>query len=125
MNLLQDKASSCPGQLKSLLKNKVSRAVEFANLVAENPNNESECRRAAGGLFHAKTATNLVSEGAKLGAESGDARRLILARLVVDTRLTPRDPLAVDESPFQIEASKLLIDEAPISLDRALEIISL
>ena len=35
------------------------------------------------------------------------------------------DPLAVDESPFQTEASKLLIDEAPVSLDRALEIISL
>ena len=125
MNLLLDKASSCPGQLKSLLKNKVSRAVEFANIVAENPNNETECRRASGGLYHAKTATLLASEGTKLGAEGGDARRLILARLVVDTRLTPRDPLAVDESPFQTEASKLLINEAPVSLNRALEIISL
>ena len=67
----------------------------------------------------------MASEGAKLGTEGGDARRLILARLVVDTRLSPQDPLAVDESPFQTEASKLLIDEAPVSLDRALEIISL
>jgi hypothetical protein len=125
MNRLLDNASSCPGQLKSLLKNKVSRAVEFASFVAENPDNESECRRAAGGLYHAKTATLLASEGTKLGADGGDARRLILARLVVDTRLTPRDPLAVDESPFQTEASKLLINEAPVSLNRALEIISL
>ena len=114
-----------PWPVKITPKNKVSRAVEFANIVAENPNNESECRRAAGGLYHAKTATHLASEDAKLGAESGDARRLILARLVVETRLTPRDPLAVDESPFQTEASKLLIDEAAVSLDRALEIISL
>ncbi len=54
--------------------------------------------------------------------KGGDARRLILSRLVVDTRLTPRDPLAVNETSFQTEASKLLIDEAPVSLDRALEV---
>ena len=125
MNLILDDASSCPGQLKSLLKNKIGRAIEFATIVAENPDSESECRRAASGLYNAKTATLLASEGAKIGAEGGDARRLILSRLVVDTRLTPRDPLAVNESSFQTEASKLLIDEAPVSLDRALEVISL
>ena len=125
MFLLLDNASSCPGQLKSLLKNKIGRAIEFATIVAENPDRESECRRAASGLYNAKTATLLASEGAKIGAKGGDARRLILSRLVVDTRLTSRDPLAVDDTSFQTEASKLLIDEAPVSLDRALEVISL
>ena len=122
---LHDEAPACPGQLKSILKNKMVRAIEFATAVATNSANEFECRRASAGLYNAKTATLLATEGAKLGAEGGDARRLILSRLVLDFRLTPKDPLALEESEFQKEAAKLLISDAPVDLDKAIHLTSL
>ena len=103
----------------------MARAVEFATAIATNSANEFECRRASAGLYNAKTATLLATEGAKLGAEGGDARRLILSRLVLDFRLTPKDPLALEESEFQKEAAKLLISDAPVDLDKAIHLTSL
>tara|TARA_E500000331_G_scaffold309689_1_gene315984 strand:+ start:1192 stop:1362 length:171 start_codon:yes stop_codon:yes gene_type:complete len=46
------------------------------------------------------TATLLAREGAQLEAMGEDARRLILARMVIDHRLRPQDPL-YDEDPIQ------------------------
>ena len=36
-------------------------------------------------------------EGATLGAQGGDARRLLLSRLVIEHRLAPQDPLSLNE----------------------------
>ena len=114
-----DAADGCPGQLRSRLKQTVSRAVDFARAVAADKGNERHCRQAAAGLYHAQTAALMAAEGAVIGAAGGDARRLLIARLVLDRRLAPQDPLKLDESPFEAEAAELLLSDTPVSLDQA------
>lgn len=114
-----DAAEGCPGQLRSRLKQIVSRAIEFARAVATDKGNERHCRLAAAGLYHAQTAALMAAEGAVIGAAGGDARRLLIARLVLDRRLAPQDPLKLDERPFEAEAAELLLSDTPVSLDQA------
>jgi hypothetical protein len=46
-----------------------------------------------------------------MGEASGDARRLLLSRLVVDHKMRPRDPMSLDDADFETAAAKLLLDE--------------
>ena len=114
-----DAAEGCPGQLRSRLKQTVSRAIDFARAVAADKGNERHCRQAAAGLYHAQTTALMAAEGAVIGAAGGDARRLLIARLVLDRRLAPQDPLKLDESPFEAEAAELLLSDTPVSLEQA------
>ncbi len=66
----------------------------------------------------------MAAEGSVLGAAGGDARRLLISRLVLDRRLAPQDPLALDESGFEAEAAELLLQDAPVSMDRAVELLT-
>lgn len=119
-----DAADACPGQLKGRLAQTLDRAIDFAREVAANSAHERHCRQAAAGLYHAMTAALMAAEGAVIGKSGGDARRIILARLVLDRRLAPADPLALNASPFEAQAAELLLSDAPISLDRATALIS-
>ena len=55
-------------------------------------------------------------EGATLGAQGGDARRLLLSRLVIEHRLAPQDPLSLNEAPWEQEAMDLLLQDTPVPL---------
>ena len=113
---LLEEASALPGQFRGELAQTVDRAVAFAEEVA-NSGNEPQARKAADALYHAASAVLLASEGARLGAMGDDARRLILARMVVNHRLMPHDPLAIDDDDAaQIDA---LLSDAPVSLEQA------
>ena len=50
-------------------------------------------------------------------AATGDARRLLLAALVLQHRLLPRDPLIEATPAFELQCARLLLDEAPVDLD--------
>ena len=63
-------------------------------------------------------------EGASLGAAGGDARRLILARLVADRRLGAHDPLSAGTSDWDEKAFDLLLAADPVPLDVAAELAS-
>ena len=65
----------------------------------------------------------LAWEGATLGEKGGDARRLLLSRLVVEHRLAPQDPLSLNESPWEQEAMDLLLQDAPVSLAKATSLV--
>ncbi len=53
-----------------------------------------------------------------MGGRGGDARRLLLARLVLDHRLKPQDPLSGGgDTPTAI--ADALLEDAPVSLARA------
>ena len=117
-------ADACPGQFRSRLIGTLERAADFANEVAADPARERHSRRASAGLYHAMTAGLLAAEGAVLGAAGGDARRLLIARLVLDRRLSPPDPLSLGDSNFEGEAAELLLSDAPVSLDRAVELLA-
>lgn len=116
-------SGALPGQYKGLLGATLDRVERFAEAVAADPRHEKRSRVAAGALYHAATAALLAWEGASLGAEGGDARRLLLSRLVIEHRLAPQDPLSLNESSWEQEAVDLLLDDAPVPLAKAVALV--
>jgi alkylation response protein AidB-like acyl-CoA dehydrogenase len=117
-------SGALPGQYKGLLGATLDRVERFVEAVAADPRQEKRSRLAAGALYHATTAALLAWEGATLGAEGGDARRLLLSRLVIEHRLAPQDPLSLSESGWEEEAMNLLLDDAPVPLAKATALLS-
>ena len=113
-----DAAERIPGQFRGTLAGLVDRSVAFAAEVAAGPEHESFARQASNALYHAMTAVLLACEGTMMAADGGDARRLLLARLVLDHRLRPRDPLTLGDGPFERAAGDLLLADEPASLGR-------
>jgi hypothetical protein len=118
------RSPSLPGQFRGLLSATMGRAADFAEKIAADPGQEKRCRLAAGALYHAATAALLAAEGAALGAAGGDARRLLLARLVLSHRLQPQDPLALRQDDWEDEAAALLLADAAVPLERAAALVS-
>jgi hypothetical protein len=117
-------SGSLPGQYKGLLGATLDRVERFAEAVASDRKHEKRARLAAGALYHAATAALMAWEGAALGAKGGDARRLLLSRLVIEHRLAPQDPLSLSESPWEQEAMDLLLQDAPVPLAKAVALLS-
>jgi acyl-CoA dehydrogenase len=114
-----ERSKELPGQYKGLLGATLDRVERFVEAVAADPAQEKRCRLAAGALYHAATAALLAWEGATLGARGGDARRLLLSRLVIEHRLAPQDPLTLSESSWEQEAIDLLLQDEPVPLSKA------
>jgi acyl-CoA dehydrogenase len=114
-----DEAPAIPGQFRGALGAAIDRAVRFAETVASDPKHEKRSREAAGALYHAATAALLAWEGATLGAKGGDARRLLLARFVLEHRLEARDPYSLREDSWEEDAIDALLSETPAPLSRA------
>lgn len=124
---LQDMISGCsalPGQYAGILNNSIENAVAFAEKVAKS-GTETLARKASDALYHATTATILAEEGATLGANGGDARRLLLSRMVVDHRIRPQDPLGFGDTQFEKAATDALLSNAKLSLEQATDILAL
>ncbi|MBN9085986.1 MAG: acyl-CoA dehydrogenase family protein [Reyranella sp.] len=122
-------SGSLPGQYKGLLGATLDRVERFAEAVASDRKHEKRARLAAGALYHAASAALMAWEGATLGAlpvsdGGGDARRLLLSRLVIEHRLAPQDPLSLAESPWEQEAMDLLLSDAPVPLAKAVALLS-
>ena len=112
--------TAIPGQMRGELSALTERAVAFADRVAAS-GNETLARRAADALYNVTSATLMASEGARIGAAGGDARRLLLARMVVRHRLRPQDPVREDNEGDGPVVDAVLSEE-PGSLDRAVEL---
>jgi acyl-CoA dehydrogenase len=117
-------SASLPGQYKGLLGATLDRVEHFAEAVAADPRQEKRARLAAGALYHAASAALMAWEGATLGAQGGDARRVLLSRLVIEHRLAPQDPLSLNEAPWEQEAIDLLLADAPVPLAKATALLS-
>jgi alkylation response protein AidB-like acyl-CoA dehydrogenase len=117
-------SGSLPGQYKGLLGATLDRVERFVEAVAADPRQEKRSRLAAGALYHATTAALMAWEGATLGAQGGDARRLLLSRLVIEHRLSPRDPLSLGESTWEAEAMDLLLSDTPVPLATAAALVA-
>ncbi|MFY0614106.1 MAG: acyl-CoA dehydrogenase family protein [Hyphomicrobiaceae bacterium] len=110
-----------PGQFKGELGATIDRAFAFAGDVAAS-GNEPMARKASDALYHATSAALMACEGVRLGAEGGDARRLLLARMVVDHRLSASDPLAMPRSDdAMIDA---LLSDEPVGLSEAADLVA-
>lgn len=108
-----------PGQFRTRLDGAINGALRFAEEVASRGENERFCRLAAGKLYHAVTAALFIQEGLRLGTSGGDARRLLLARFVLEHRLQEPNTLNLESQRWEDEAIDLLLGEAPVPLSRA------
>ncbi|NPU13324.1 DNA alkylation response protein [Bradyrhizobium sp. 83002] len=102
----------------------VDRAVGFAREVAARADNEAEARRATSLLYHVASAASLTWESARIHAMRGDARRLLLAKLVVAHRLTPSDPFRLAENRMDDAISTLLLGERVADMEEVGELLS-
>ncbi|WP_439361518.1 acyl-CoA dehydrogenase family protein [Bradyrhizobium sp. DASA03007] len=116
-------AQGVPGQFRTRLDGAINGALRFAEEVASRKENERFCRAAAGKLYHAVTAALFIQEGLRLGASGGDARRLLLARFVLEHRLQEPNTLNLEGQRWEGEAIDLLLGEAPVPLSRAAELL--
>lgn len=99
----------------------LDRAVRFAEEVAQ-AGDEGLYRQAASGLYHAAAAVLFAWEGAALAARGGDARRLTLARVVLDHRLAARDPLAAGDRADEAAIADAWLNGERLSLEDALDL---
>jgi alkylation response protein AidB-like acyl-CoA dehydrogenase len=118
-----ENALGLPGQYRTRLSGAVTDAVRFAEDVATNPENERFCRIASAKLYHAITAALLASEGARLGKNGGDARRLLLSRFVLEHRAAERSPMNLDAQRWEDAAIDLLLADEPISFAQAISLV--
>jgi acyl-CoA dehydrogenase len=109
-------AAAAPAALREEISALIDRAVAFAEETAADRGNEKFDRMAAGALYHCASAALMAWEGATLGERGGDARRMLLARMVIDHRLRPSDPLAPRRDDREEESISLLLGDAPVSL---------
>jgi len=120
---LIDNTPNLPGQFAGQLKGLVDQAVSFADTVAKE-GRETLARKASNALYHTVTASLMATEGARLGAEGKDARRLLLSRMVVDRKLGQENPFSMEPGTFDEEATAALLDGGHVSLEQATEILS-
>ena len=102
----------------------VRRAVVTAQETAHEARAEVQVRQVATALYNATCAALLVWEGAKLATQTGDARRLLLASLVLAHRLQPRDPLAQENPAREQAIAEQLILEKPVPLETATSLLA-
>lgn len=124
LNAMLVDCDNLPVSFKGELESTIKRAVAYADEVARTAESEAFSRQATNALYHAMTATLLAREGVLMWEKTGDARRLLLARLVIDHRLRPRDPMSLDGGALEREASRLLLGDAPVSLDEAARVLA-
>jgi len=111
-------AKEIPLEFRGPLGMLIVRAISFASEVGSN--NETHTRLVASALYNVTTAVLMAWEAAK----TGNGKRLLLARMVMDHRLRPHDPMAPDDGAREDTAIELLLDEKPLALPSAVRIAS-
>jgi alkylation response protein AidB-like acyl-CoA dehydrogenase len=111
-------STAIPQSYRDTLKHAIDRAVRFATTVASSSDNESDARRATTLLYHTASAVTLAWEAGQIAERRGDARRLLLSKLVVDHHLTPSDPYAIGSGSREQAIADALFGEQPVAVDR-------
>jgi len=106
-----DDSADVPQAWRDGLRGLVDRVVGFAREVAARSVNEAESRRATSLLYHVASAVQLAWEAQRIHARRGDARRLLLSRLVIDHRVVPSDPFRLAENGRQEKIASLLLSD--------------
>ncbi|MBC7637274.1 MAG: acyl-CoA dehydrogenase family protein [Acetobacteraceae bacterium] len=112
---LHAKLDDVPKAWADRLRGLVDRAIGFARQVAGDAVHEGDARRATSTLYHVASAVTLAWEGSKIHASRGDARRLLLSRLVVDQRLAAADPFGVTQGDGGLEDAVLAKRAVPMA----------
>lgn len=118
-----DTLDALPETFRVKLSELIDEAVDFVVAVAEEQN-EPLARQAAEALYHVVTAVLMTVEGIHVGERGGDARRLLMARLIVENRLGSRDLLSRGAEAFNLSATNILLDDTPVKLPDALNLLT-
>jgi len=119
-----DDSAKVPQAWRDRLRGLIDRAVGFARDVAAKTDNEAEARRATSLLYHVASAVQLAWEAQHIDEMRGDARRLLLSRLVIDHRVTPSDPFRLAENKTQDAIAELLLGDRPAGMAEVGELIA-
>ena len=111
-----DDSANVPQAWRTRLRDLTDRAIGFAREVASRADNEAEARRATSLLYHVASAVALAWEGGRIHEMRGDARRLLLSRLVIDHRLSASDPFRLAENGAQRAMTGHLLGERAVGM---------
>src|SRR4051812_14397265 len=118
-----DDSADVPQAWRDRLRGLIDRAIGFAREVAAT-DNEAEARRATSLLYHAASAVALAWEGGRIHAMRGDAGRLLLSRLVIDHRISARDPFRPTGSAAQRAIADHLLGDQPAGMAEVGELLT-
>ena len=116
-------SASIPNVFRDRLRALADRAIEFARKVAGGGENETEARRATSLLYHVASAVALAWEADRIHEMRGDARRLLLSRLVVDHKLSAGDPFRLADDGQQRAITDLLLGDRAVGIAEAGELL--
>ncbi|MGB6397892.1 MAG: acyl-CoA dehydrogenase family protein [Bradyrhizobium sp.] len=111
-----DDSAAVPQAWRDRLHGLTDRTIGFAREVASRTDNEAEARRATSLLYHVASAVALAWEAQRIHERRGDARRLLLSRLVVDHRISAGDPFRLTENATQAAIADHLLGERPVGI---------
>jgi hypothetical protein len=118
-----DDSTGVPAIFRDRLRMLADSAVGFAREVAGHNENEAEARRATSLLYHVASAVALAWEAHRIHEIRGDARRLLLSRLVVDHRLSAGNPFRLSEDGRQRTITGLLLGERAVGMAEASDLL--
>jgi acyl-CoA dehydrogenase len=111
-----DDSPNVPQAWRNRLRDLSDRAIAFAREVAGRIDNEGDARRATSLLYHVASAVALACEGGRIHEMRGDARRLLLSRMVIDHRVTPGDPFRLTENTVQRRMTEHLLGDRTVGM---------
>jgi alkylation response protein AidB-like acyl-CoA dehydrogenase len=114
-----DDSAGIPAAFRDRLRGLIDAAIGFARKVAGHSENEAEARRATSLLYHVASAVALAWESYRIHEMRGDARRLLLSRLVIDYRLASNDPFRLADAGTQGAITDALLGERPLGIAEA------
>ena len=118
-----DDSANVPQAWRDRLRGLTDRAIGFAREVARDSDNEAEARRATSLLYHVASAVSLAWEGGRIHSMRGDARRLLLSRMVIDHRLPANDPFRLTENNVQRAITGHLLGDRDVGMAEVGELI--
>jgi alkylation response protein AidB-like acyl-CoA dehydrogenase len=113
LDKLLDEADAIPQSFRNTLRDKRKAAFDFAARAAAEAAREADARQAASALYHATSAVLMTWEASRDGC---DARRALLARLVLKHRLSAQDPLQPAAPNWEGGAAELILAERKVAL---------
>src|SRR3984893_8682668 len=119
-----DDSANVPQAWRSTLRDLTDRAVSFAREVASRADSEADARRATSLLYHVASAVALAWEGGRIHEMRGDARRLLLSRMVVDHRVSTGDPFRVTENTAQRAITGHLLGDSAVGMAEVGELLT-
>jgi acyl-CoA dehydrogenase len=119
-----DDSANVPQAWRNRVRELTDRAIGFAREVASQSDNEGDARRATSLLYHVASAVALTWEGGRIHEMRGDARRLLLSRMVIDHRVSASDPFRLAENSTQRVITGHLLGERAVGMAEVGELLS-